>query len=119
MAEGLANFLLKDATIQSGGTKPEPVNSFAIRVMDEIDIDIKHHYSKKINQRQFNEFDFIITLCGSAKEECILIEKAKYKHIHWPIEDPALTEGSNDNKLNSFRNARDEIKKRIKLLDIN
>ena len=87
MAEGFAKKYLNHFQISSGGTQPEKVNLYAIKVMQNIGIDISNHKSKKINNDEFNSFDLIITLCGDARDKCPIISKSK--HIHWNIEDPA------------------------------
>jgi len=106
MAEGLLRNLKNDITVLSAGTKPEGVSSKAIKVMKEIDLDISDHHSKNLEDVDWKNSDFAITLCGSANEICVSMSwPEKCKKLHWPIADP---ESEND-----FRNARDEINQRI------
>jgi len=106
MAEGLLRNLKNDITVLSAGTKPEGVSSKAIKVMKEIDLDISDHHSKHLEDVDWKNSDFAITLCGSANEICVSMSwPEKCKKLHWPIADP---ESEND-----FRNARDEINQRI------
>ena len=89
MAEGIANKILsKDITIKSAGTEAHGVNPIAIEVMNDISISISHHQSEKINYKDIEKFDLIITLCGDARDKCPYF-KSTTKHIHWDIEDPA------------------------------
>jgi len=106
MAEGLLRNLKNDITVLSAGTKPEGVSSKAIKVMKEIGLDISDHHSKHLEDVDWKNSDFAITLCGSANEICVSMSwPEKCKKLHWPIADP---ESEND-----FRNARDEINQRI------
>lgn len=113
MAEGLVNFLLKDKFIAfSAGTYPTKVNPFAIKVMEEIGIDISNHRSKSVSEFKGEKFDYVVTVCDSAKENCPFFPGAK-EYIHQSFEDPSSYEGSDEEKLNKFRKVRDEIKKFI------
>ena len=106
MAEGLLRNLKKEIVVLSAGTKPEGVSPKAIKVMKEIGLDISDHHSKHLEDVDWKNLDFAITLCGSANEICVSIPwPGKCKRLHWPIKDP---ESEDD-----FRNARDEIKERI------
>lgn len=106
MAEGLLRNMKNEITVLSAGTKPEGVSSKAVKVMKEIDLDISTHHSKHLNDVDWKNSDFAITLCGSANEICVSMPwPGKCKRLHWPIKDP---ESEDD-----FRNARDEIKERI------
>ena len=94
MAEGIANELLpEDIIIKSAGTEAQGVNSNAVQVMADISIPIAHHKSKKINFKDLDDFDLVITLCGDARDKCPVFE-SKTKHIHWGIEDPVVFKGN-------------------------
>ncbi len=113
LADGIAKDLFKNkASIQSAGSKPSQVNPFAIKVLNEIGIDISHHQSKSVDDLSpefLDSLDYVITLC--AEEVCpVVISKAK--KLHWPLPDPAGV-GSDEEQLNRFRVTRDEIKKRL------
>ena len=116
MAEGFAKYYLENYYISSGGTNTEKVNPYAIKVMNQIGIDISSHYSKKINNKQFNKFDIVITLCGDVKDRCpiILVDK----HIHWDIKDPAKYKGNDEKLIKEYARIRDIIIDKIKLLKI-
>ena len=116
MAEGLARKYLNNYIIKSAGTYPETVNPLAIEVMSEIDIDLSSYQSKSISDKEIESFDIVITLCGDAKDKCPNLNNLVKKHIHWDISDPAKTSGSKQSKLNVFRNTRDQIKDKIKVL---
>jgi len=73
MAEGLLNHYLGDRfEAFSAGTEATRVNPLAIQVMSELGIDISRHHSKTLDQFAGQKFDYVITLCGSASEQCPL-----------------------------------------------
>jgi arsenate reductase len=114
MAEGLATQIFGDkATIESAGSVPNTVNPFAIQAMKEIGIDITSHSSKSFDElspRFIVGLKYVITLC--AEEVCPQMVSRAEK-IHWPIKDPAAVDGTEEEKIEAFRIARDEIKQRI------
>ena len=112
MAEGFAKSHLKEYLVSSGGTHPEKVNPYAIKVMSNIGIDISNHISKKINDDEFNSFDLIITLCGDARDKCPILESS-VNHTHWNIKDPAIFEGAEEETLFEYRRIRNLIHEKI------
>ena len=116
MAEGFAKSHLKEYIISSGGTHPEKVNPYAIKVMSNIGINISNHASKKINKDQFELFDLVITLCSDAKDKCPVISIGE--HIHWDIKDPAKYKGNDEELISKYSEIRDIIINNIKLLKI-
>ena len=115
LAEGLARDLFPEAEIQSAGSHPGKLNPFAVKVMEEIGLDISRHYSKSIDDLspQFIiGIEYIITLC--AEEVCPTMVAPKAKKLHWPFPDPASQEVlSEAESLRRFREARDQIKSRL------
>ncbi len=114
MAEGL---LRHDAgssfEVASAGTHPSHVRPEAIAVMKELGIDISSHRSKSVEEFAGGEFDFVITVCDNARESCPVFP-ATTKRVHWSIEDPAAVEGSNDERLAAFRQARDKLREHLR-----
>ncbi len=113
MAEGLAKKLLgSKADIQSAGSEPSgKVHPDAIKVMSEIDLDISHHSSKSIDDLPSDfvkELDYAITLCG---EEVCPVLHSKSAKLHWGYPDPAGV--AENERLDSFRNIRDQLKTRL------
>ena len=114
MAEGIARTLLpSEIKVWSAGSHPTKVRPEAITVLDEIGIDISENYSKNVIDIPVSEVDTVITLC--AEEECPLF-LGKATRLHWGLPDPAGMQGSNDERLASFRKVRDELYRRINLL---
>ena len=115
MAEGLAkHFLSKDLTIHSVSSNPTTVNPIAIKVMQEINIDISTHYSKSYDNlpQQFKEdLNLVITLC---KEEICPILPKNIKQIHLPIDDPANSSYfAEEEQILNFRKIRNKLKEKI------
>ncbi len=113
MAEGLLNSLYGDLfDAYSAGTEPSQVNTYAIKVMEEIGIDISHHSSKHMSEFYGQRFDIVVTVCDNAKKVCPTFPGAK-KMIHHGFTDPATAQGSEEEILTTFRSVRDEINKWI------
>jgi arsenate reductase len=96
----------------SAGTRPSRVRPEAIAVMAEIGLDISGHRSKSVDEFVGLDFDFVITVCDNAKETCPVFPAAVTR-LHWPFEDPAAVEGSEEVRKASFRRIRDRIHGRI------
>lgn len=113
MAEGYLRHLAGDRfEVISAGLEPSAVNPKAIRVMKEDGVDISHHTSKDADQFIGQEFDYIITVCDKAKENCPYFP-GKAERIHWSFEDPAVAQGTDEEILAVFRKVRDQIKSQI------
>jgi arsenate reductase (thioredoxin) len=113
MAEGLMRRAVGDRfEVASAGTKPSTVRPEAIAVMGEIGIDISSHRSKSVDEFAGHEFAYVITVCDNANTACPIFPGAT-KRLHWPFEDPAAVQGSEEERKAAFRSARDQIKSRI------
>ena len=113
MAEGIVNHYLGDRfQAYSAGTEATRVNSLAIRVLSELGIDISGHRSKTLDEFAEERFDYVITLCGSAKEQCPLFFGG-VERIHIGFDDPSQISGTPEEILPEFRRARDEIRVRL------
>jgi arsenate reductase len=111
IAEGYLKYFANDkAEVHSAGIETHGVNPKAITVMKEDGIDISHHMSNNVIEYRNIDFDFVITVCDNAREQCPLFpSKAKQFHHNFP--DPAKAIGTEEEIMQQFRNARDEIKK--------
>src|SRR6476659_538541 len=113
MAEGLLRHLAGDRiSVASAGVAPSQVRREAIEAMREIGIDISEQRSKSVDQFAGEEFDYVITVCDNAKEQCPVFPR-KTQRIHWSFEDPAAVEGEWNERLKAFRKVRDEIEERL------
>ena len=118
MAEGWAR-ALHAATIEpcSAGTDPHGMNRLAILAMAEADVDISTQSSKHIDSLRGSEFDFIITVCDTARETCPVVPGARMIHISF--DDPprlARDAGSDDEAIPHYRRVRDQIRAFIETL---
>ena len=111
MAEGL---LRHDAgerfDVESAGTKPSLVRPEAIAAMKELGIDISGNRSKSVEEFAGQKFDYVITVCDSAKESCPVFFGAA-KRLHHSFEDPAALNASDEKRLALFRRVRDELRR--------
>jgi arsenate reductase len=113
MAEGLLRQLASDRfEVVSAGVAPSHVRPEAIEVMRELGIDISSHRSKSVDEFQEQEFDYVITVCDNANEQCPVFP-GKTRRIHWSFEDPAAAQGDESTRLTVFRRVRDEISLRL------
>ena len=101
-----------DFIVESAGLEPSFVRTEAIEVMRELAIDIAGQRSKSLDEFLGQPFDYVITVCDKAKQNCPLFPAAAYR-IHWSIEDPAAVTGDKQTRLQAFRAARDELHGRL------
>lgn len=117
MAEGLFRHYAGDQfDVYSAGLEAKGVNPYAIRAMDEIGVDIHNQYSKTTKEYMGKmQFNYVITVCGHADQNCPLALWDQYGiKLHWPFDDPAAVEGTDEEKLAKFREVRDSLDTRIK-----
>lgn len=110
MAEGYLRYFAKEkAEIYSAGIETHGVNPKAIVIMNEDGIDISAHTSNTISEYEDVDFDFVITVCDNANENCpFFASKAVQFHHNFP--DPAKATGSEAEIMESFRTVREMIK---------
>jgi arsenate reductase len=80
----------------------------AVDMMAERGIDLTGQQSKSLDQFLEQGFDFIITTCDDAQNQCPAFP-GRGKKLHWGLEDPAAVEGTREEKLKVFRRVRDEL----------
>lgn len=114
MAEGWLRFLGNDCfKASSAGTDPHGLNPLAVQVMDEIGIDISGHKSESIDLYAQRDFDFAITVCDRAEENCPVFPGGGDRP-QWSFDDPAAATGSTEERLPIFRRVRDEIERKLR-----
>ena len=112
-AEGFARQMLpKNWQVFSAGVRADGMNKYAMNVMKEVGVDISKQYSKTLDDIRDAKPDVVITLCDNAKQSCPAYLDAVIGE-HWGLEDPADTEGSEEEILKVYREIRNEIKERI------
>ena len=116
MAEGFAKALAGDRwEVHSAGLEPAGLHPRALQVMREVGIDISGQASKPIDPEILLKVDLIVTLCGDAADRCP-VTPPQVRRLHWPLEDPARTTGTEEEVLARFRQVRDEIRRRMESL---
>ncbi len=113
MAEGFARKLgVRVLEVYSAGLMAAGISKRAMAVMQEIGIDISTQQSKEIDEQLLMTMDVVITLCEHAEASCPLTPPG-IKRLHWPIRDPMGATGNEQEIMDDFRRARDEIQKRV------
>jgi len=112
MAEGFARELANGRQIYSAGTAPKEIHPLAIQVMKEAGVDISAQQSKPLAAIPLDQVKLLITLCGEAAESCPLLP-GNVERAHWPLIDPAVAQGDEEQVLRVFRQVRDEIHARV------
>ena len=110
LAEGILRQAAGDfLNVASAGSNPAGyVHPMAVQVMQELDIDISGHSSKRLNEYLDQNVETVITVCGNADQACPSFPGQVNRH-HWGFPDPAKAEGSEEEVLKFFRKVRDDI----------
>lgn len=116
MAEGLLQARGGDRYAAcSAGTHPRTVHPLAIRAMAELGIDVSEragHCAKSLDTFRGQTFDLVVTVCDDAAEECPFFPGA-LRQEHWSFPDPSAVTGTEEERLEAFRQVRDAIGARI------
>lgn len=111
MAEGIARSLAPPGVkVSSAGSAPSRLNPLAVRALAEVGIDISGQHSKSVDEIPPDGVDVVVTLCA---EEVCPVFLGKALRVHWGLPDPAAAAGSDDQKLQAFRDVRDELRRRL------
>ncbi|MBF0633223.1 MAG: arsenate reductase (thioredoxin) [Nitrospinae bacterium] len=110
MAEGWARHLGGGAVVtDSAGIEAHGKNPRAIAVMAEAGVDISAQESTRLTDEMLRDADIVVTVCGHADEHCPVAPPG-VKKLHWPLNDPARAQGSEEEIMSQFRATRDEVK---------
>ena len=110
MAEGYLKYYAKNkAAVYSAGIETHGVNPKAIAIMKEDGLDISQHTSNNVDEYKNIDFDFVITVCDNAKENCPYFP-SNAKKFHQDFPDPAKAIGTEAQITNEFRRVREMIK---------
>ena len=115
MAEAFLRTLAGDKyEAYSAGLEPEEIHPLTGKVMEEIGIDISSQYSKALKDYMGKmHFGYLITVCSEADKRCPSVFPGMGQRLHWDLEDPAKFIGSEEERLQKFREIRDQIKLNI------
>lgn len=110
MAEGYLRYFGGDrVNIYSAGIETHGLNKMAVKIMHEDAIDISGHTSNHIDEYQKIHFDYILTVCDHAKENCPYFP-SKAQRFHHNFSDPSKLKGDAEDIHKAFENTRNEIK---------
>jgi len=100
--------------VHSAGLDPTVINPFTVKVLEEIGIDTSDQYAKSLETYLGKvHFSYLITVCSNAEERCPIFPGMGTR-IHWPFEDPAAFQGSDEEKTEKLREIRNQIEEKIK-----
>ena len=111
IAHGFLQSFDKNISVFSAGTQASgKLNQKAVAVMKEAGIDISHHTSDSVEKYLKDEWDYVITVCGGANEECpAFFGKVKHR-LHMGFDDPSHAVGTDEFIKSEFIRVRDEIR---------
>jgi arsenate reductase (thioredoxin) len=109
----LGRFGTPDFGAASAGTSPKQVHDLAVRVLAEVGIDWQEARAKPVTELLDRNFDYVITLSNTAREECPTLP-GPHSSLHWHLEDPSTVEGTEEQRLEAFRATRADLTARLK-----
>lgn len=114
MAHGFLESFDSNIKVFSAGTNPsEKINPKAVGVMNEIGVNINNHTPHNVSEYLNEPWDYVITVCGAANENCpVFTGNVKHK-LHFGFEDPSEEFGNENFVISKFRETRDKIKDRF------
>jgi len=111
----MRHFHGRDVYVDSVGVRTKDVDGFAITVMDEIGIDISDHQPKTFDDLEDSSFDLVISLSPEAQHKAVDLTRYMACEVEfWHTFDPSVAEGSREERLQAYRQVRDELMERIK-----
>ena len=111
MAHGFMESFDSSLTVRSAGTEASgKLNAKAVAAMKEIGVDISHHTSDSVDMYLGDEWDFVITVCGGANENCPAFLGKVKKRLHIGFDDPTYAKGTDEFIWREYIRVRDEIR---------
>ena len=115
----IAEALLKemggaDFEAHSAGTHPKGINPYTVRTLELAHFDTSELRSKGIGELEAQQFDYVVTVCDNAAEECPVFPGAP-ERIHWSFPDPAAVEGADAVKMLAFEETLRGMRRRLDL----
>jgi len=100
--------------VYSAGLEPDEIHPYTRKVMAEAGIDISDQYSKSLEQFMGRmHFGYLITVCDKAEKSCPFFPGISVR-LHWSFDDPAISEGTEEERIERFRRIRDQIENKVK-----
>jgi len=114
MAEGFLRSFDDNLEVYSAGTAPAvSIHLKAVQVMKESGIDISGHYTKPVKDFLDKDFDYVITVCGGAREVCPVFTGMVREQIHIGFDDPTQATGADEDITAEFRRVCNEVRERF------
>jgi arsenate reductase len=111
MAEAFLRSFDPRLNVHSAGSRPAArVNPYAVQVMAELDFDLSAARPKSVDEFLGQSIDYVITVCGNARDECPAFTGEVGERVHLGFEDPADATGTEQQILAVFRRSREEIR---------
>ena len=105
----------KFAYVEAAGVRAGDLDPFAVEVMEEIGIEIGGYKPKRFEDLEDGSFDLVVTLSPEAQHKAMELTRTSALDVeYWPIMDPTAFEGTREQRLEGYRNVRDELMRRIK-----
>jgi len=115
IAEALLKQLGSDGfEVHSAGTRPKGINPYTERVLTDAGLSTQGFRSRNVGEFLDQRFDFVITVCDDAAEECPVFPNAT-ERLHWSFEDPAAVQGTDQQKLAAFQHTLLAMRRRLEL----
>ena len=100
--------------VHSAGLDPSVINPYTLKVMEETGYDMFGHSAKSVREYLGKEqFTYVISVCSKAEERCPTSFLGELHRLHWPFDDPAAFEGSDEDKTAYFKQIRDQIEAKV------
>lgn len=115
MAEGIfKRFHGKRIYCDSVGVKAGEPDPFVVQVMEEIGIDVSRHRAKTFDELEDDSFDVVVSLSPEAQHKAVELTRTNACEVEfWRTFDPTLVEGSRENRLDAYRQVRDQLMRKI------
>ena len=99
----------------SAGVHPSKVHPLTIKVLEEVGFDVEQHEAKSIKSFLGRlQVHYLIIVCSKAERECPSTFPGMLERLSWPFDDPAATQGTQEERLEAFRRVRDQIEQRVR-----
>lgn len=116
MAAGIMRHLYgRYVFVESCGVRAGELDPFAVAAMDEIGVDITRHKPRSFDDLEDTSFDLIISLTPEAQHQAVELTRTMAAEVeYWPTHDPTLAQGNREQRLDAYRQVRDDLMERIK-----
>lgn len=101
--------------VEAAGVRAGELDPFAVEAMEEIGIEIGSYRPKRFEDLEDGSFDLVVTLSPEAQHKAVELTRTSAVDVeYWPTLDPTILEGTREQRLEGYRNVRDELMRRIK-----